>query len=561
SRLFSMPSPREKNVAGRGVEQPGLCWPACAAHGAKPPALPPEPRARGRSAPAEAREAPSAFAEKGPAAPLADTQAAEIRQDLASIQLQLQRLLAGQSEIQEAVLRPWHVNGEETFPKAKDLHPGKRQTGSSMMSPGSVNSIQENSDEIKKVALQRLFDLAEDHEEKMRKMKRQRSHQKVSEMMSPQHLEMTVDTIMAAIIGLNAVFIGISSDHSDNSISWLVVDACFSFLFIVELAFKIGIHGCVQHFSGPGFVMNCGDFILITADLAQLILQLAFSGSSELLDNAPPASIFRMVRLLKIARVLRLVNMDVFKDLLQMMQGMMGGMSTLLWAMIFFLLIVYVTALLFRELLGRRDVPNVKEWFDSVPRAMYSTFRCSVGDCSTLSGQPIFEFVQKEMGTVYSLIYCLFVFAVTIGLFNVISAIFVETTMAAAQKMAQEKKIAKHGDEKLLAARVTRFITCILKYSDRGELKHARFSEAVNELFEIEVARSVIDSTIKDPEAIQVLNDLDIHPQDRARLSDIFDPDNGGTVQLSDVAAGTRRQAFADSGASPEEATSFAWTL
>ncbi|CAJ1360822.1 unnamed protein product [Effrenium voratum] len=78
----------------------------------------------------------------------------------------------------------------------------------------------------------------------------------------------------------------------------------------------VSSHPEFWHFSGPGFVMNCGDFILITADLAQLILQLAFSGSSELLDNAPPASIFRMVRLLKIARVLRLVNMDVFKDLL-----------------------------------------------------------------------------------------------------------------------------------------------------------------------------------------------------------------------------------------------------
>ena len=32
---------------------------------------------------------------------------------------------------------------------------------------------------------------------------------------------------------------------------------------------------------------------------------------------------------------------------------------------------------------------------------------------------------------------------------------------------------------KASSARVTRFITCILKYSDRGELKHARFSEAV----------------------------------------------------------------------------------
>ena len=281
------------------------------------------------------------------------------------------------------------------------------------------------------------------------------------------------------------------------------------------------------------------DFFLITADVVQLILRIAYPGG-ESTDNGPPASVFRTVRLVKIARVLRIANMEVFKDLLQMMQGMMGGMSTLFWAMIFFLLIVYVAALLFRELLGRRDVHNVREWFDSVPRSMFSTFRCSFGDCSTISGQPIFEFVQQDMGTFYSLIYCLFVFSITIGLFNVISAIFVETTMEAAQKLAQEKKMAAHANEKLLASRVTRLISCILQRSDPN--KEIRFNEeTVDELFEIEVPRVVIDETIKEPDAKEILDELDIHPQDRTRLSDIFDPDNGGTVALSDVAAGIRR--------------------
>jgi len=223
-----------------------------------------------------------------------------------------------------------------------------------------------------------------------------------------------------------------------------------------------------------------------------------------------------------------------------MIQGMLGGISTLIWAMVFFIFILYVAALLFRELLGRNYAPNVTEWFNSVPRSMLSTFRCSFGDCSTIGGTPIFEWVQQERGTFYSVIFCLFAFSITIGLFNVISAIFVESTMAAAQKMAQEKKQRRHADEHLLASRVTRLITCILKHTEHGGL-HGNFAEAVDELFEIEVARSVIDETIQDPQAKEILDQLDINPQDRTRLSDIFDPDNGGTISLADVAAGIRR--------------------
>eukprot|EP00434_Breviolum_minutum_P033088 symbB.v1.2.029274.t1/scaffold3185.1/size61754/1 len=239
--------------------------------------------------------------------------------------------------------------------------------------------MQDSANQIKKAALLKLFKNAQEHE-RLRSLRRQHTGAKqvMKSWISTDQMEMTVDSIMAAIIFLNAIFIGVASDLSDDGLGWLIVDATFSALFIVELTFKICTHG-LRLFTGPGFFMNWVDFFLITADVVQLILRIAYPGG-ESTDNGPPASVFRTVRLVKIARVLRIANMEVFKDLLQMMQGMMGGMSTLFWAMIFFLLIVYVAALLFRELLGRRDVHNVREWFDSVPRSMFSTFRCSFGD-------------------------------------------------------------------------------------------------------------------------------------------------------------------------------------
>lgn len=533
----SMPSPRD-----RPQDRPGICWPVCASQKS---ALVLDARDRSPKAAGEVQEG-----------------VRELREDLAGIHKQLSRVLDGQAELQASVLKAlleppaafanWHHHsgGNESphglrakgrlSPAASPGAPGRKASGE------QEKSIYESSRDLKKDALQRLFDLAEEHEHEMaqRKERRRRSClHKVSELFAKKNLEMTVDTIMAVVIALNALFIGLSSDmDTDGHVGWMVVDGMFSVLFIFELGTKIGIHGWRQHFFGPFAFSNCFDACLIITDLIQLIIQITIPGIS--LDDAPPASIFRTVRLIKIARVLRLVNIDVFKDLIQMIQGMLGGISTLMWSMVFFGLILYVAALLFRELLGRRkEAKNVTPWFNSVPRSMYSTFRCSFGDCANIAGQPIFEFVQEEMGEYswfFSLIYCLFIFSITIGLFNVISAIFVESTMAAAQKMAQEKKRKRHADEHLLASRVTRLITCILKHSEHGGLHH-KFTESVDELFEIEVARSVIDEAIQDPVAKEILDDLDISPQDRTRLSDIFDPDNGGTISLAHVAAGIRR--------------------
>jgi len=510
-----------------------------------------------------------------------------LRQDLATMQKQLALVLEGQAELQAtlnenpvnvrpaqggpvpAVLGKAPANGFTSPPSNGFISPEAQkniqirtddldlkvsaevsakpqlESRGSILSPvkGSFGRSTTKSfgESLQKDKLRRLFLLAEEEEaaEKLA-AKSKTIRERVNYYLEPENQELLIDSIMAAMIFANAVFVGVSMDHSDGSFGWLLVDFLFSLLFIVELLLKVRLHGVRGHFFADGRLLNIGDVTLVIIDWVQLVIDMASLGGS-FLANTPSASLFRVVRLLKIARVLRLFKTDFFKDLLDMIQGVTGGLSTLMWSMIFFLLVVYVTGLAFREMLGRSEVENVSEYFDSIPRSMLSTFRCSFGDCSTAGGVPIFEFVFKDFGTVHSIIYCLFVFSLTIGLFNVISAIFVESTMSSAQQMSLEKKTARLRDERLLSTRVTRIIKCILKHGQVHGLSSGNLSEAVDLLVDCEVDRAAVDNAIKEPDAIQALDDLDINPQDRARLSDIFDPDNGGTVQLSDVASGIRR--------------------
>merc|ERR1712032_1639779 len=113
-----------------------------------------------------------------------------------------------------------------------------------------------------------------------------------------------------------------------------------------------------------------------------------------------------------------------------MVHGLMAGMTTLLWSVVFFICFIYVVALIFRACFGpsprKSETTNdtMAFYFQNVPRAMLTTFRCSFGDCSTTSGTPIFEFQEGELSTVLSLSLSCLVFISTVGLFNIISAVF-----------------------------------------------------------------------------------------------------------------------------------------
>merc|ERR1719409_1096768 len=94
---------------------------------------------------------------------------------------------------------------------------------------------------------------------------------------------------------------------------------------------------------------------------------------------------------------------------------------------------------------------------------MMTTFRCSFGDCSTIAGTPIFEHVGQKYGNLFIFMYCIFVFSVSIGLFNVISAIFVQSTLAAATAMKSKQQKSRLQDDELWVTRLNTIITRLLE--------------------------------------------------------------------------------------------------
>lgn len=431
---------------------------------------------------------------------------------------------------------------------------------------------------VQKDKLRRILEVNEDIEARktaegaLREKKRKGSLYTRISSLEGHELELLIDSNMSLVIILNAIFIGVSLDHDKNldddhrMTGWQVVDIVFTCIFVVELVTKCFLHGFSAHYCGKDKYSNTFDSLLIFLDATQMVIGLSMPETSRKMQDAgiPAASLFRIVRLVRLTRLIRLLRTEYFKDLLSMLQGMAGGALTLLWAVVVFFLMVYVVALICREFFGSDITPiaNVTKYFENVPRSMFTVFRCSFGDCSTDGGVPIPEHISAEFGGAYAILYCFFVFMITIGLFNVISAIFVDSTMSAQADIATKRAQERLEDEERWAESVATIIREMLiaesqsserspdsmdtKLSERAAITGPYLVQNFESICSVEFHRDTLDRAVhKDhPDSKNVrhaLLNLDIDPTDQKRLSDILDPDHSGTVSVLELTEGLKR--------------------
>eukprot|EP00930_Biecheleria_cincta_P007059 TRINITY_DN10819_c0_g1_i3.p1 TRINITY_DN10819_c0_g1~~TRINITY_DN10819_c0_g1_i3.p1 ORF type:complete len:542 (+),score=95.87 TRINITY_DN10819_c0_g1_i3:51-1676(+) len=465
---------------------------------------------------------------------------------------QLRSLEQGQLDMREILQRIEIGLKSDKFVKVGMAEKQQATTNDAIKERGRLNFV-ESMSKHRRETLRRIFEVAEEIEQdEIHIASAKESYMSYlvdsAKSMSRYEVEAHIDIFIGVVIMANAIFIGVGMDYKDDNPAWLAIDVLFSLIFISELIFKIWVHGFLQQFFGSSALSNCFDAVLIMLDLAQLIIELTSPRIAEELDSAPSASLFRVVRLLRLTRLVRALKADVFRSLAEMIHGIAAGMTTLIWSFVLFFLFLYVVSLVLRESLGRgrsdsegRSILSIHEMFDSVPRSIFTTFRCSFGDCTFRDGSPIFESVLPQHGVGWVVFYSMAIFIVSIVLFNVISAMFVERTMAAATALTMEKKRARLQDEKHLFSKVTLLIKHIMEFAPNIEAPETKLSTSISEVMKMEVPLSVMDEAINDPYVKSILNELDINPQDHRRLTDIFDPDNGGTVELADVAIGIRR--------------------
>lgn len=354
-----------------------------------------------------------------------------------------------------------------------------------------------------------------------------------------------IDVPMAVLILLNAMFIGVSMDGDSQQGAFFIIDGIFTCLFLLEIVGKNVLLGVCGYFR---ITSNVFDAFLVIIDCVNFVILLSFQ--DDAFTTIPNASLFRMLRLIKLTRILRLLEAEIFTDLLHMLRGFSEGVTVLGWAMVVLCMVLYMVSLFLREMLGRNPELESSSYFENVPRAIYTTFRCSFGDCNSYAGAPLFELVTREYGEVWAFLYCLFFLGVTMMLFNVISATFVERTIAASN-LLYAKKIRKRLESRdLWSTLSTEFITMILKHSpscadelpDRNDaVEKMGWKSYAQTLLSLNIETSALVSLVQDPAAKSILLELDIDPEDNGRLADIFDPDNNGTIEVGHLVEGLQR--------------------
>merc|ERR1712232_106227 len=222
-----------------------------------------------------------------------------------------------------------------------------------------------------------------------------------------------------------------------------------------------------------------------------------------------------------------------------MVSGMIGGLATLLWAVLILIVFIYVTALMFKELFGDEDHMNeqgvnVRDYFKSLPRSMLTIFRCYFGDCSSFGGISLVESMQRAYGWRATILLCALFFFVTVGLFNVISAIFVESTLAAATAIQLQHKRERLSDDLRWSQGLSTLITKLMGIVGNME-STGNIEDDLPLIQTMLVYENHFEEWIKDPVTVNALRDLDILDEDHPYLFDIIDCDNSGAFEVMEL--------------------------
>jgi len=327
------------------------------------------------------------------------------------------------------------------------------------------------------------------------------------------------------------------------------------------------LNGYREHYCGEGAFGNLFDAFLILVDTLDILLSF-FIWS---IPGGKTVLILRLVRILRLARLFKIFQAPVFRDLVAMVHALIAGMPTLLWSIIFFVCFLYVAALIFRAGFGptgkerEEDTDSKAYYFQTVPRAMLTTFRCSFGDCSTLGGTPIFEFAAAQddpTGNLVGMAMSCLMFISSIGLFNIISAVFLERVMAYASDQRLQEQRKRMSDRHLWHKNMAKFIDIMVQLHKQagrntvGETveqpqdvpltQQTRYfclrDETIETLASRVFSREIIDEALMtNSEVVKAVSALDIDLQDCVNLGDTLDQDNDGRVQVEELIMGINR--------------------
>jgi len=248
---------------------------------------------------------------------------------------------------------------------------------------------------------------------------------------------------------LNTITMGVELDHPGFEPVVYPLECFYTAIFTLEMGLKLWYMG-LDYFRYGCNVLDC--IICCLSIFDTWVLVVLDATETGLRD----VSVLRLVRLSRVIRMLRLFAF--FQELWLIIQGIVNSMKTIVWASILLLIVLYIFAIFFVNMVGKSNVGYYtavpadhstadwveifQEWhgdfdryqyFGTVPRSMLTLFECAM---EPLNLRPIFE-RQALMFVAYVVLVVICTFA----LMNVIVGVICDKIVEAGEESMAEYDI------------------------------------------------------------------------------------------------------------------------
>lgn len=385
-----------------------------------------------------------------------------------------------------------------------------------------------------------------------------------------------LNVLVSVTVLLSVAFLGVSMDYSPGSGWWILLEALFATVFVVEFFVKLRIEGGKKFFRGHHRMGNMFDVTITLVALLDVAFSsvMLFGPGSEAVPSTVSAGrislVLRCVRLARIARLVKLFKGPFLKELANMLSGFFIGLPSLIWVMVLLAAVIYILALLLKSVLGppQREEPLMhkcgsgdlgswddpectactlfaEEYLHSVKSSMMVVFRCVVGDCTSKAGQSLSAHLSGCYAWKFDVVYFLGMVTIIFGIFNIITAIFVQATMEGLQFNHVQNKYAQmyesHYMRRKLEALVDRIrhIYHIEMESTPKGRSCAKFDDENNgsgrTVDDCHLTESVFYKVLQDAVVNSLFEDLDVKIDHRLNTFQFFDISNDGRVSLVEL--------------------------
>lgn len=358
-----------------------------------------------------------------------------------------------------------------------------------------------------------------------------------------------MEPFVALLIIANGIMIGFQAHPNfEDWDGWPWLEVMFVIALVLENVLRIRLLGLRLFFCGNDRIFNWFDFFLSLTGLADLLIS-HLSEESDMFG----VSLLRFCRLIRLVRVVKVFRLRCMKELRLMVKGLVAGFRTLCLSFVLLIAVLYVISGFATMTIGsdqRTSDLGLLIHFETIPQAMFMAFLCFSGECIDRSGRPIHTLIANEFGIPFVMCYVVSYMLVSMGIFNVILAVYVDITMKAA-KENDAMTAEQHARESIRIARTTRellkkFAAAYRLYQDMDNIDKmpqldfnngaAPFTD--NDIHaKIAITKELFLLVIQDRCVQRLMDELDL-PPDRANLFEAIDADGSGTLHVTELVQG-----------------------